>query len=210
MTSEALLKTPSLQSPCSEEWENWMRWDGPNDAQNASLKLGEPSAEKSSLGSRKRKTSSCSDHEPAVSPDQQESKDPPFKRSHNIVERRYRTNINDKITALRDSVPSLRDAKDSRPRSIHSDSQPPQKLNKGTVLSTAVEYIRNLEKDNRRLELEISHLRARLRAAEQETKSLTPPKGLSMSAPLSHLPMNRKPLLVYLPVPQCGPILPRG
>ncbi|KAL8827054.1 MAG: hypothetical protein Q9191_003420 [Dirinaria sp. TL-2023a] len=167
MTSEGVLNTPNLQSRHSEEWENWMRWDGPNDAQNASRDLDEPSARRFSSGSRKRKNSSCSDHEPAVSPDQQESKDPPLKRSHNIVERRYRTNINDKIAALRDSVPSLRDAKDSRPRSIHSDSQPIQKLNKGTVLSTAVEYIRNLEKDNRRLELEISHLRARLRAAEQ-------------------------------------------
>ena len=174
MTSEALLNMPSPQSQGSEEWENWMRWDGPNDAQNTSHDPGEPcaGAKKSSLGSRKRKTSSCSEHESVVSPDQQESKVPPSKRSHNIVERRYRTNINDKIAALRDSVPSLRDAKDSRPRSIHSDSHPTHKLNKGTVLSTAVEYIRNLEKDNRRLELEISHLRARLRTSEQGDKEL--------------------------------------
>lgn len=36
---------------------------------------------------------------------------PPIKKtSHNMIEKRYRTNLNDKIAALRDSVPSLRAA----------------------------------------------------------------------------------------------------
>ena len=91
------------------------------------------------------------------------------------MERRYRTNINDKIAALRDSVPTLRATKDPRRPTTHSDAQPTQKLNKGTVLSTAVEYIRNLEKDNRRLELEISHLRARLRTVEQGAPDVDAP-----------------------------------
>ena len=30
------------------------------------------------------------------------------KTAHNMIEKRYRTNLNDKIAALRDSVPSLR------------------------------------------------------------------------------------------------------
>src|SRR4051812_20249907 len=31
-----------------------------------------------------------------------------IKPAHNMIEKRYRTNLNDKIAALRDSVPSLR------------------------------------------------------------------------------------------------------
>jgi len=33
---------------------------------------------------------------------------PVKKTAHNMIEKRYRTNLNDKIAALRDSVPSLR------------------------------------------------------------------------------------------------------
>ncbi|RKF63937.1 hypothetical protein OnM2_022078 [Erysiphe neolycopersici] len=33
---------------------------------------------------------------------------PPKKTAHNMIEKRYRTNLNDKIAALRDAVPSLR------------------------------------------------------------------------------------------------------
>lgn len=54
------------------------------------------------------------------------------KRGHNIVERRYRTNLNEKLERLRERIPTLC-------------------VNKGNVLEKAAEYIEELEgslKDN--------------------------------------------------------------
>lgn len=53
---------------------------------------------------------------------------PVKKTAHNMIEKRYRTNLNDKITALRDSVPSLRIAAEaaslSKARSGSSNNSP--------------------------------------------------------------------------------------
>jgi len=97
---------------------------------------------------------------------------PPIKKTaHNMIEKRYRTNLNDKITALRDSVPSLRvmSKRNSRGEEIEEDLQgltPAHKLNKATVLSKATEYIAHLEKRNRYLAKENSSLKARVDAFE--------------------------------------------
>jgi hypothetical protein len=88
--------------------------------------------------SRKRKVSS----EPEDEEDDDDDK--PFKKTaHNMIEKRYRTNINDKIAALRDSVPSLRImSKSARGEDTTQDREdlqgltPAHKLNKATV-STA-------------------------------------------------------------------------
>lgn len=60
---------------------------------------------------------------------------PVKKTAHNMIEKRYRTNLNDKIAALRDSVPSLRvmSKKNSRGEEVQEDLQgltPAHKLNK--------------------------------------------------------------------------------
>lgn len=56
---------------------------------------------------RKRKTSVDEDDDEDDSPPP--SSHPPIKKTaHNMIEKRYRTNLNDKIAALRDSVPALR------------------------------------------------------------------------------------------------------
>lgn len=96
------------------------------------------------------------------------------KSSHNLIEKKYRTNINSKIIELRNCVPALRIlvAKNGnhRTRSTgneveetddyyegngYSDDEekldglkPAKKLNKATILSKASEYIRHLEKKN--------------------------------------------------------------
>lgn len=64
-----------------------------------------------SRGQRKRKTSTSSTSSGSSSgsshpPPRRHSA--PKKTAHNMIEKRYRTNLNDKIAALRDSVPSLR------------------------------------------------------------------------------------------------------
>lgn len=87
---------------------------------------------------RKRKSSASADEE-----DDEDSagQHPPVKKTaHNMIEKRYRTNLNDKIAALRDSVPSLRImTKSARGEDTADDREelhgltPAHKLNKATV-----------------------------------------------------------------------------
>lgn len=91
---------------------------------------------------RKRKSSAdLEDDEEEVD----EAQQPVKKTAHNMIEKRYRTNLNDKIAALRDSVPSLRImSKSARGEDTTEDREelhgltPAHKLNKATV-STAPE-----------------------------------------------------------------------
>ncbi|KAJ3467370.1 hypothetical protein MRS44_004934 [Fusarium solani] len=123
-----------------------------------------------SAASRKRKSS--------ADPDEEEEDDdgnqPVKKTAHNMIEKRYRTNLNDKIAALRDSVPSLRImSKSARGEDTTEDREelhgltPAHKLNKATVLSKATEYIRHLEKRNNRLLDENGAMQARIAAFEK-------------------------------------------
>lgn len=85
---------------------------------------------------RKRKMSSDPDDD-----DDLEDDDKPVKKTaHNMIEKRYRNNINDKIAALRDSVPSLRImSKSAKGEDTSLDREelhgltPAHKLNKATV-----------------------------------------------------------------------------
>ncbi|BFZ61668.1 Clr6 histone deacetylase associated PHD protein-2 Cph2 [Saitoella coloradoensis] len=96
----------------------------------------------------------------------------PKKTAHNMIEKRYRTNLNDKIAALRDAVPALRCAGIGGSGSL-SDAEldpdldglaPAQKLNKATVLSKATEYIYHLEARNKQLQDEVRRMREYLSA----------------------------------------------
>lgn len=114
----------------------------------------------------------------------------PKKTAHNMIEKRYRTNLNDKIAALRDSVPALRvmvhrleHADDDVNNSANIMDEikaeagldmeddlggvtPAHKLNKATILSKATEYIAHLERKNRSLAKENSALRNRVEGFE--------------------------------------------
>ncbi|KAK0128820.1 hypothetical protein ONS95_000770 [Cadophora gregata] len=118
--------------------------------------------------SRKRKSSADVEDD-----DDDDSNQPVKKTAHNMIEKRYRTNLNDKIAALRDSVPSLRImSKSARGEDTADDREelqgltPAHKLNKATVLSKATEYINHLEKRNKRLQDENVEQKARLAAFE--------------------------------------------
>lgn len=120
---------------------------------------------------------------------------PKIRSSHNVIEQRYRNKINDKFTALQESVPTLRvvsrrkstkledlddmlddHVSDTLPNRVHihgsntdggervqesdlsgADSddleglEPARKLNKGTILTKSVEYIKFLEIKNSRM-----------------------------------------------------------
>ncbi|PQE08156.1 hypothetical protein CJF31_00008246 [Rutstroemia sp. NJR-2017a BVV2] len=122
--------------------------------------------------SRKRKSSAEADDD---DDDESGSHHPPVKKTaHNMIEKRYRTNLNDKIAALRDSVPSLRIMqKSARGEDTADDREelqgltPAHKLNKATVLSKATEYIRHLEKRNSRLQDENAQMKTRINAFEK-------------------------------------------
>ncbi|KAJ3182032.1 hypothetical protein HDU87_000372 [Geranomyces variabilis] len=102
------------------------------------------------------------------------------KVAHNAIERRYRTNINDRITELRLVVPALngpkiRDAKGSKRNrsgddssSSDEDGEAPlidgvpaaKKLNKATILKKSTEYILHLKGTNTMVADENARLRA--------------------------------------------------
>ncbi len=97
------------------------------------------------------------------------------KRPHNIIEKRYRANLNDKIAELRDSVPSLRFAQKTKVQEAAGGSDeedlegltPSNKLNKASILTKAVEYIRHLEFRTKRLEEENKSLKERLETLDK-------------------------------------------
>jgi hypothetical protein len=124
----------------------------------------------SSVGtSRKRKTGSDDDATTVTGPLQPGKKMPAKKRAHNVIEKRYRANLNDKIAELRDSVPSLRTNKTggSADDDDEAEANSASKLNKASILSKATEYIKHLEIRNKRLEDENTGLKNRLRQADK-------------------------------------------
>ncbi|KAI1134124.1 hypothetical protein F5Y05DRAFT_406756 [Hypoxylon sp. FL0543] len=138
---------------------------------SSSISSPEDQSLSSKSNSRKRKSSVEVDDD---DDDDLDSHQPVKKTAHNMIEKRYRTNLNDKIAALRDSVPSLRImSKSARGEDTTEDREelhgltPAHKLNKATVLSKATEYIRHLEKRNLRLVDENSAMQQRIAAFEK-------------------------------------------
>ncbi|KAI0580645.1 DUF2014 multi-domain protein [Pyrenophora tritici-repentis] len=193
----------------------------------ASSTSSHSSPEPATTNSRKRKSSE-SDEGDDDAPSSKKGGGPPKKTAHNMIEKRYRTNLNDKIAALRDSVPSLRVM--SRPNGTEEDDDPEDlegltpahKLNKATVLSKATEYIRHLEKRNKRLQEELTTMKGRVESYEK--MSITGPMSLhgNLGTPdgsryhedpfaAQHgMPMSAPPPQGMIPVPDNIAALQRG
>ncbi|EKM56498.1 uncharacterized protein PHACADRAFT_253666 [Phanerochaete carnosa HHB-10118-sp] len=93
------------------------------------------------------------------------------KTSHTTIERRYRTNLNARITGLRQSVPALRvlELKDGIPspygdivdsRGFVDGVKVARKMSKANILGKATEYIRVLKKREARLKQEQDGLKS--------------------------------------------------
>lgn len=132
-----------------------------------------PSRKRKSSGSGSLSSRSSMSPPPAI----RRHCSPPKKTAHNMIEKRYRTNLNDKIAALRDSVPALRVMVHRLERQASEEGDedaeedlgglaPAHKLNKATILSKATEYIAHLEKKNKSLARENNQLRNRVEGFE--------------------------------------------
>ncbi|KAI5797452.1 hypothetical protein DFH27DRAFT_562347 [Peziza echinospora] len=142
---------------------------------------------------KKRKSSDTPDLDNSPPPHHTGTrKQQPKKTAHNMIEKRYRTNLNDKIAALRDAVPSLRVMAGTSKLGDDDEEEdlegltPAHKLNKATVLAKATEYIRHLEKRSKKLAEENEHLKNRLSAFEKLATmggAMSGPGGRSSTGP---------------------------
>uniref|UniRef100_A0A8C5MVX1 Transcription factor binding to IGHM enhancer 3 n=1 Tax=Leptobrachium leishanense TaxID=445787 RepID=A0A8C5MVX1_9ANUR len=119
-----------------------------------------------------------SDHEAKTLTKERQKKD-----NHNLIERRRRFNINDRIKELGMLIPK--------------SSDPEMRWNKGTILKASVEYIRKLQKEQQRVrelegrqrKLEHANQNLMLRIQELEIQAQmhglnpTPPNSISTDTP---------------------------
>lgn len=134
--------TPALQEKLRNiAMPNLRRYESPKslsspDSSKSRISSSPDGSASSQKKARKRKISDDDDDD-----DEQDELDKPVKKTaHNMIEKRYRNNINDKIAALRDSVPSLRImSKSAKGEDTTVDREelhgltPAHKLNKATV-----------------------------------------------------------------------------
>ncbi|XP_066105374.1 transcription factor E3 isoform X2 [Saccopteryx bilineata] len=103
------------------------------------------------------------------------------KDNHNLIERRRRFNINDRIKELGTLIPK--------------SSDPEMRWNKGTILKASVDYIRKLQKEQQRSK----DLESRQRSLEQANRSLQLRiQELELQAQIHGLPVPPTPGLVSL------------
>ena len=185
-------KTEVPSTPPTNEWDRWMDWDpiSPSDqastpsmrlsthgrdSQTSSLEIDEsqkltPHAKEDTASprptkKRKASTESADSATHLGSPDGKPGS--VQNKSHSIVEKRYRTNLNDKIADLRKSIPSLRGDTLNTGEAERLSAGP--KHNKSTVLTKAIEYIHHLEQRNAYLESANVSLRSQVHNAKSET-----------------------------------------
>ncbi|EMC98830.1 hypothetical protein BAUCODRAFT_31094 [Baudoinia panamericana UAMH 10762] len=165
-------------------------------------------------GGRKRKIE-VEEEERAMNGDSGDGDEPPVKKSsHNVIEKRYRNNLQDKIAELKEAVPSLRAMRRANCGEDAEDLEgltAAHKLNKATVMGKATEYIKHLEKRNKNMADEMASLKARLAAVEaaigksrdrQASMSSSPPTTAARPRQPSSSAQNGAPSFLSLPQEQ--------
>ena len=189
-TANAEASCAASDSP-GNEWDHWMDWDpvSPSEqASTASIRLSahgrDPQRSSVETDESRNLTPIVKDVDnpprPAkkrkISPESANSATRPGSqdreltsvqnKSHSIVEKRYRTNLNDKIAHLGRSIPSLRGEISNTAEAAKHSAAP--KPNKSTVLIKAIEYIHHLEQRNSYLENVNASLRSQACNAKSE------------------------------------------
>ncbi|QGA14767.1 hypothetical protein EYB26_002423 [Talaromyces marneffei] len=126
------------------------------------MELSSPSLTHSSSQSSSRSTSPVSEELPAVAKPKRKRSPVVNKAAHNKVEKRYRSNINAKFTALNNILPVSETVQSLLEKQDQNDEPVQQHRNKGEVLSEAIRYIKQLEERNRALEGEVRILKDNL------------------------------------------------
>lgn len=103
---------------------------------------------------RKRKRSTKDTAEPRAH-------NPVHRGSHNEIEKRYRNNLNAKINCLDQGVPKYYHLPES-----DGEDGAARKCGKSAILTRALEYIKHLEKDTKRLEAEVGLLETHIGALQ--------------------------------------------
>jgi hypothetical protein len=108
----SLAQQEQLRSIAMPDIPRYKKQHSPHSATSSRTFKSSSVASPNQDSSRKRKSSASADDDDDDDDDGAEGQPPPVKKTaHNMIEKRYRTNLNDKIAALRDSVPSLRAGK---------------------------------------------------------------------------------------------------
>ncbi|CAL1606593.1 unnamed protein product [Knipowitschia caucasica] len=117
------------------------------------------------------------------------------KDNHNLIERRRRFNINDRIKELGTLIPKSND--------------PDMRWNKGTILKASVDYIRKLQREQQRAkELEtrqkkLEHANRHLMLRIQELEMQARAHGLSISSALCPAELGPRHIKQELPLEDC-------
>ncbi|KAK3175573.1 hypothetical protein K4F52_010155 [Lecanicillium sp. MT-2017a] len=86
--------------------------------------------------------------------------------TNNDIERKYRTNLKSRFAELRAAIPALKEKQDGR--SDGNTNHATLKVSKGTILSKATKYIKQLEKANWAMASEHQQLTEKLHALETQ------------------------------------------
>lgn len=116
------------------------------------------------------------------------------KRGHNAIEKRYRTNLNDKINLLREALPKLQRSSSNESSKTCDDEDEEddqedtksaqQKCGKAATLTMALEYIKHLELAAQRLGDETCTLQTRIGAFEKLAMSGSMSRGNGVLPPV--------------------------
>ncbi|KKK15469.1 hypothetical protein ARAM_007743 [Aspergillus rambellii] len=78
--------------------------------------------------------------------------------AHNIIEKRYRTNMNAKFVALEKAMSGTKNGGVSKSSSSASSSKSSASLKKSEILTNAIAYMQELQETNERLRKELASL----------------------------------------------------